>query len=110
MADCKARGIYDRYRDMVDWKYISMQMGNIRYTCLSQFDKPDVIQLRRIREGVKKDCPRFARCPQYKNTLFQLRVYLRLTMLAPRLAIWANMVDWVVDLLAVVAGKLKRRK
>jgi hypothetical protein len=95
---------------MVDWKYISMQMGNIRYTCLSQFDKPDVIQLRRIREGVKKDCPRFARCPQYKNTLFQLRFYLRLTMLAPRLAIWANKMDWAVDLLAVVAGKLKRRK
>lgn len=110
MADCKARGIYDRYRDMVDWKYISMQMGNIRYTCLGQFDKPDIAQLRRIRDEVKRDCPRFARCPHYKYSLFQLRFYLRLTMLAPRLAIWADKADWAVDLLAVVAGKLKRRK
>ena len=60
--------------------------------------------------AVKGNCPHFARCTQYKNTLFQLRFYLRLTMLAPRLAIWAEKMDWAVDLLGIIAGKLKRRK
>ena len=110
LRDCQARGIYEQYRDLVDYKYISMQMGNIRYTCLGKFRKPDVSQLDRIRKAVKTDCPRFAKCPHYKDTLFQLRVYLRLTLLWPRLAVLAYKMDWAVDLLAVVAGKLKRRK
>lgn len=109
MEDCKARGLYEQYRDLVDRKYIFMQMSNIRYTCLGKFRKPDVKQLARIRAAVKKDCPKFAKCPHYKDELFQLRVYLRLTLLWPRLAIWAYKMDWAVDLLAIVAGKLRRK-
>lgn len=107
--DCKERGVYEQYRDMVDFKYISMQMTNIRYTCLGKFRKPEVKQLARIRAAVKNDCPKFSKCPQYKDSLFQLRVYLRLTLLWPRLAIWAYKMDWAVDLLAIVAGKLRRK-
>lgn len=110
VADCRSMGIYERYRDVVDYKYISMQMTNIRYTCLEKFDKPDLSQLNRIRKAVKAECPEFARCPLYKETSFQLRVYLRLTLLWPRLAVLAYKMNWAVELLAIVAGKLKRRK
>lgn len=109
VQDCKARGIYEQYRDLVDQKFISMHMSNIRYTCLGKFRKPDVKQLDRIRKAVKTDCPKFAKCPYYKDNLFQLRVYLRLTLLWPRLAVWAYRMDWAVDLLAVVAHKLRRK-
>lgn len=107
--DCKARGVYEQYRDMVDYKYIVMQMETIRHTCLGQFDQPDVEQLNRIRKAVKAECPRYSRCSHYKQTLFPLRVYLRLTLLHPRLTVMAYKMDWVVELLAVVVAKLKRR-
>lgn len=110
LNDCKSRGIYQQYKNLVDNKYISMQMTNVRYTCLGKFKKPDVKQLARIKKAVKTDCPRFAKCPQYKDNLFQLRFYLRLTLLWPRLAVWAFKKDRYVDLLAVLAGKLRRKK
>lgn len=110
LNDCRARGIYERYRDLIDSKYISMQMGNIRYTCLGRFETPDPVQLERIRTAIKAECPKFAKCPYYKNNLFQLRFYLRLTLIWPKLAIWAWKVDYLIDLLAVVEYKLKGKK
>ena len=110
LNDCKARGIYEQYRDLINHKYISMQMGNIRYTCLGQFATPDPAQLERIRRAIKAECPKFAKCPYYKNNLFQLRFYLRLTLISPKLAIWALKWDRWIDLLAVVEQKLKGKK
>lgn len=110
IGECRARGIYERYRDLIDRKYISMQMGNILYTCLGQFDRPDHRQLARIRRAVKAECPQFRKNSYYKKELFQLRFYLRLTLLSPRLTVLVHRADWAVDLLAVLAGKLKRRK
>ena len=110
LRDCRARGIYELYRDLVDSKYISMQMGNIRYTCLGQFNPPDPKRLEQIRRAIKAECPKFAKCPYYKNNLFQLRVYLRLTLLWPKLAVWAWRWDRYIDLLAVVEQKLKGKK
>ena len=109
VQDCKARGIYEQYRDLIDQKCISMHMSNIRYTCLGKFRKPDVKQLDRIRKAVRTDCPHFSKCPYYKDNLFQLRVYLRLTLFWPRLAVLAYRMDWAVDLLAIVANKLRRK-
>jgi hypothetical protein len=108
-AACKERGIYEQYRSLIDAKCISMHMSNIRFTCLGKFKKPDVKQLARIRAAVKVDCPQFAKCPRYKDTPFGLRAYLRLTLLWPRLAIWAYRMDWAVDLLALVDHKLRRK-
>lgn len=110
IRDCRARGIYERYKGLIDHKYISMQMSSIRYTCLGQFDRPDVTQLARIRRVVKAECPDFRKAPNYKETPLQLRVYLRLTLLRPRLAVLAYRLDGAVELLAILAGKLKRRK
>lgn len=107
---CRDRGIYERYRDIIDRKYISMQMTSICYTCLGQFDRPDHRQLARIRRAVKAECPKFRKNPYYKKEPFQLRVYLRLTLVSPRLAVLVHRADWAVELLAIVTGKLKRRK
>lgn len=110
LNDCKARGIYERYKDLIDHKYISMQMGNIRYTCLGQFETPDPAQLARIRTAVREECPRFSQCPYYKNNLFQLRLYLRLTLIGPKLAILARRWDRWFELMSVVEQKLKGKR
>ena len=85
-------------------------MTNIVYTCLDQFDTPDRKQLARIREAVREDCPRYRQYRAYKREKLRLRIYLRLTMLSPRLAILAYRCDGLVELLEVLANKLKRRK
>ena len=109
LQECKTRGIYEQYRNTVDQKYISMQMSNIRYTCLGKFKKPDIRQLGRIGKAVKADCPRFVKCPHYKDNPFTLRVYLRLTLLWPPLAVLAYKMDWAVELLGILAWKLRRK-
>ena len=109
LNDCKARGIYEANRDLVDRKYLSMQMSNVLYTCLGQFDRPDHRQLARIRSAVKADCPNWRKIPYYKEAPFQLRFYFRLTMLWPRLAVLAYKADRFVELLGILESKLKKK-
>ena len=106
------RGLYDQFRDLVDWKYISMQMSNICYTCLGQFETPDRTQLERIRQAVKTECPEFTRCAYYKDAPLQLRAWLRLTLLSTRLTVWLHHhgMDRLLEYLAVIANKLKGRE
>ena len=110
LKDCQARGIYERYRNLIDGKYISMQLGNVSNTCLAQVENPDPAQLARIRDAVKTECPAFAKCLQYRKASFSQRFYLRLTLISPKLAIWARKWDRQIELLGVIEGKLKGKK
>ena len=110
MADCKARGVYIINKDLIDYKYITMQMGNIRYVCLDRFDKPDKSQLRRIADAIKAECPDFSKCKYYKNADWVLRVYLRLNLLSPTLAVWVRKLDSLIQLAAIMRKKLRGRK
>jgi glycosyltransferase involved in cell wall biosynthesis len=109
MADCKKRGVYIINKDLIDYKYITMQMGNIRYVCLDRFDKPDKGQLKRIAEAVKKECPDFGKCKYYKDTDWQLRVYLRLNLISPTLAVMGKKMDRLIELAAVAIRKLRKK-
>lgn len=104
--DCRERGVYEENKDLIDYKYIAMQMGNIRNICLARFSCPDKNQLERIALAVKLECPDFAKCPYYKSTIWQLRVYLRLTLASPTLAVLGRKLDWLIDLAAAVRHKL----
>ncbi len=110
LSDCKARGIYEQYKPLIEKKYISMQLGNVCHTCLGQFDKPEVAQLQRIRRAVRAELPGYARHPEYRSAGFSLRTYFRLTMLWPRLAVWAKKAEWFIEGLAALDNKLHRRK
>lgn len=112
LRSCEERGIYQRYKELSDQKYISMQMSNICYTCLGQFDVPEEARLREIRDAILRDCPGYSRGKYYKQTVFQLRCYLRLTMLSPKLTVWlyTHGADRYIELLAVAISKFKRRK
>lgn len=110
MGECKARGLYDSHRELVLRKYMSMQMSNITYTCLDQFDAPDRERLGQIKEAIKADCPKYRQYRAYKKESLRLRIYLRLTMLSPRLTVLVHKADGLVELMEVLAKKLKRRK
>lgn len=102
LADCKEREIYDQYRDLIDYKYIGMQMGNIRNLCLERPLKADKTQLARIARSIRNECPGFAACSYYKQIPWNLRVYLRLTLASPGLAVAGRCFDWVINLCAMV--------
>lgn len=111
IEDCRASGIYEENRDLIDYKYIAMQMGNIRNLCLKSALVPDKGQLARIARDVREKCPGFASCAYYKLAPWNLRVYLRLTLASPGLAAAVRWADWLVNLCATVhdafAGKRK---
>jgi len=109
IRDCKERGVYIINRDLIDYKYITMQMGNVRYVCLDRFDRPDKTQLKRIADAVKAECPDFAKCKYYKNADWQLRVYLRLTLISPTFAILGKKMGRLIELAAILRSKLRGR-
>ena len=109
IQDCKARGVYIENKDLIDYKYIAMQMGNIRHTCLDRFEKPDKGQLKRIANAIKTECPDFAKCKYYKNADWQLRVYLRLTLISPTFAVIGKKMDRLIELAAILRSKLRGR-
>ena len=109
IRDCHNRGIYADNKDLIDYKYIVMQMGNICHVCLARFSHPDKCQLERIANAVRTECPDFSKCRYYKNTDWQLRVYLRLTLISPDLAVLGQKLGWLIELAALVRSKLIRR-
>ena len=109
MGDCKERGIYIINKDLIDYKYITMQMSNIRHTCLDRFDKPDKGQIKRITDAIKKECPDFAKCKYYKRTDWQLRVYLRLAQISPTCAVVGKKFDRLIELTAILRNKLIKK-
>ena len=109
MQACQERGVYETDKDLIDYKYMTMQMGNIRYVCLDRFDKPDKGQLKRIADAFRAECPKFSKCKYYKETDWQLRVYLRLTLLAPTFAVWGKKMDRLIELAAVARRKLLKK-
>ena len=105
MRACKESGLYEEYRDLVDYKYIAMQMGNIRTLCLRFALSPGAKYLPQIAKDIRRDCPKFSRSKYYKKAPWDYRVYLRLTMVHPvvaRIARCFNFIiagcNWVHDL------------
>ncbi len=109
MGECKARDVYIINKDLIDYKYITMQMSNIKHTCLDRFDKPDKTQIKRITDAIRAECPQYAKCIYYKGIDWQLRVYLRLAMLSPAMAIVGKKCGRLIELAAVLRKKLRGR-
>ena len=71
---------------------------------------PDREKLGQIKEAIKADCPKYRQYRAYKTESLRLRIYLRLTMLSPRLTVLVHKADGLVELMEVLSKKLKRRK
>lgn len=110
LEECQSRGLYEQHRELIQRKYMSMQMSNITYTCLDQFDRPDISQLARIKADIKEKCPRYRQYRGYKKESLRLRIYLRLTMINPRLTVLCYRMDRVVEWMEILSNKFERRK
>lgn len=112
MKECQKREIYNQNKNLIDYKYIFMQAGSIKYTCLDQFAEPDFTRLNRIREAVRAECPDYRCCSYYKRISVSLRVYLWLTMHSPKLTVWLYLhnLDYVLEYLEIINKRLTRGK
>ncbi len=106
ICDCHVRGIYADNKDLVDYKYIAMQMGNVRNVCLRPLFCPDRSKLAQIAGAVRAECPDYAKGKYYKRTMWQMRLYLGLTMKSPLLACLVRKFDFAVELIATVREKM----
>ena len=102
LADCKERGIYQQHKDLIDYKYIAMQTGNICNICLQKPIASGKAQLGRIAQEMKEVAPDFAECPYYKQIPWSLRAYLRLTLISPEAAVVGLRFGWAINLCAAV--------
>ena len=85
---CCNRGIYQDFKDIIDYKFISMSASNILYSCLSSFDEPEEEKLREIQLDVKRLCPKYRKNPHYKHMAADLKWYLNAVVCNPKYAIW----------------------
>ena len=109
IEDCRISGSYEENRDLVDYKYIAMQMGNIRNLCLKVALAPAKKRLAQIASDVRQRCPNFAAGAYYKRAPWNLRAYLRLTLVSPGLAAFVRPFDWLVNLCASVHDMIVKR-
>ncbi len=110
IADCRERGIYEANKDLIDYKYIGMQMGNLRFVCLGGFDVPDAGRVEQLRQAVIRDCPDYASGKYYARTLWQMRYYLEKAMKDPEKAIRAFKKDPWVEFRASVRTRFGKNR
>lgn len=106
MQACRDRGVYAAFKDLIDYKYIALQMGNIRLICLGQFDRPDERRLGEIRGNILRDCPDYAGGAYYERTLWKMRYYLEKLMESPAKAVKAYKNDGWVEMQAAIRDRL----
>ncbi len=112
MSDCKKRGLYETYHNLIDLKFIYMHMANVRYTCLEQFDRPDWRKLAQIRASVHHNCKKYRRHSFYTEQPLDLRIYFRFAMWSPLLTVFLHKhgLDRWIELWCILFSKLTRRK
>lgn len=102
LNDCKACSAFETHRDLIEYKYIAMQMGNIRNVCMEYGLFVNKNQLGKIAADVRQNLPDFAKNPLYKKAPWNLRVYLRLTMVSPGLAAFVRLFDWLINICTTI--------
>ena len=100
LLTCKEKRLYEKYRDIIDTKYIHM-MASMVQTCLCAFDKPDAEQLKRIRNGIRDNYKNYQQVLGYKLLPKDLKLYFDWCMHSPRLAIFMHKSNIYSYLLAV---------
>ena len=88
--DCNKRKIYDKFKNVIDYKFINMTASNIAYTCFGQFDEPDIEKLIEIQQDVKKYIPKYYKSQHFLNLAFELRWHMRRVVKSPKFALWLH--------------------
>ncbi len=109
LRECQARGVYAAHKDLVDYKYIAMQMGNIRLICMEGFTYPDIDRVDSIRQAIAADCPDYASGRYFDRTLWQFRYYLEKAMKSPYRAVKAYKHDKLLDIRAEIRARMGKK-
>lgn len=108
IEECRKRGVYDGSRELIDYKYIGMQMGNLYNICLEGFDTPSEGRIAQLCQAILRDCPNYAGGKYFKSTLWQFRYYLKKAMQSPQSAIRAYHHKSMVELRAAIHSRFSR--
>lgn len=76
------RKLYEKYKSLVDYKYINMTVGNI-HLCLDMFEKVNINKLVYIKSNLIENIPNFNMLDEYKDLNKVSKLYLRLNTIAP---------------------------
>ena len=112
LADSKARGIYAEFKELIDLKYITMHMSNVRNTCLAQFDEPDWRKIDDIRRLVRSNCGDYKKRDFYKTQSTELKTYFQLAMWSPQMTVflYKHGIDRWIELWGVFLRKFNLGK
>lgn len=86
LKEVKKRQLYDKYKSIVDMKYLKMTVGNI-HLCLDMFDKVNKNKLKEIKNNFKKNIDGYESLGEYKNLDKVSKLYLRLNNISQTLVI-----------------------
>ncbi len=106
MSSCKERGIYDKFKDIIDTKYIRFMATNILYTCLGSFDKPNFKQINKIKVSIKNNYIDYKTITAYIDLSKDLKFYFDLTMICPKFTVFAYKIR-LYDYCSVLKRKIK---
>lgn len=107
--DCRNRGLYARYKDIIDFKFISMSASNIVYSCMRSFDEPEIKRLQEIQADIKRLCPNYQHNPYYRSLAFDLRWYLNHVVHNPLFSLWCyrHHIDVLFGYMEVIKRKFR---
>lgn len=80
------RGIYSKYKPIIDKKYIKMMVGNI-HLCLDMFDRVNENKMKEISINIKRNIENYKNLNEYKELDKISKLYLNLNDISPKLLI-----------------------
>lgn len=86
LKEVKKRNIYDSYKEIIDYKYINMMVGNI-HLCLDMFEKVSTDKLNYIAGNLKNNISNLKNLKEYRELDKVSKLYLRVNEISPTVLI-----------------------
>ena len=86
LKEVKKRNIYDSYKEIIDYKYINMMVGNI-HLCLDIFEKVSTDKLNYIAGNLKNNISNLKILKEYRELDKVSKLYLRVNEISPTVLI-----------------------
>lgn len=97
----------EQYKDIIEYKYLYMQGGNLLYTCLGQFDSPDKRKMGLINNDVRTNIKSVKKNENFLKLPEELRFFMRLNSISSRLCIFVYKYN-IYNYLNAIKRKVKR--
>jgi glycosyltransferase involved in cell wall biosynthesis len=85
LDEFRRRGLYDTYRDEVDFRFAELYYANTVLTCLLRFDRPEVAHLEEVRSFMRATMPAYRSNPYFNRLSWKTKVVTKLNDVNPHL-------------------------